>query len=592
MKRVACPKCREKGNDTSGDNLVVYHDHAHCYACGYHESYDDGQMNRRSTRKKKKKKFLGLPDDVILATGIEWRNITEETCKIANVKELLLLDNDDDDDSPSGCYLFPFYNDKKRLIGYKSIDYYARYEMGQDKNKTILTDGEQTLGGLHLYDPDKPDCCIWEGEIDWLTAIQCDQSRNHFWIPGNQCGDYVRPYGLLLRKHKNIYIGADNDDAGDILRDTLLELLPTYKTKVINYDEVEADDLSHAYELGGEANYFTLISTAYEASGNVLLYGEEMRKGFLNYFSTRKSLFKISSGIDIIDDLLNGGLSPAEFIMLTAETGLGKSTLAACIAFNIASQGHKIMWIGTEMQPYQMLIKFAERYLRKKIFQLIDGTWSVCDRELNKVMDALERNIIFYNSHRDTFDRIEEGILSAIYTHDVRVCFIDVVNDMPGMDEWQSSTKVMKSLEDIASGSEEDKRPPITVFGVCHQKDVQGHSSRKVSLVRMAGGKVMRQKPTAVIGMEGDISDDTVRYLKILKMSRMEGTEVWRGKVEFDLKDRAYYDYDGEDDDEEQSGREDKRYTTVEASAVPVRDRESRVSTGIRARFSGRRRYH
>jgi len=33
-----CPKCRAKGNDTSGDNLVHFQDGgAHCYACGYHE---------------------------------------------------------------------------------------------------------------------------------------------------------------------------------------------------------------------------------------------------------------------------------------------------------------------------------------------------------------------------------------------------------------------------------------------------------------------------------------------------------------------------------------------------------------------------
>ncbi len=33
-----CPRCREKGNDTRGDNLVLYADGSgHCFACAYHK---------------------------------------------------------------------------------------------------------------------------------------------------------------------------------------------------------------------------------------------------------------------------------------------------------------------------------------------------------------------------------------------------------------------------------------------------------------------------------------------------------------------------------------------------------------------------
>jgi Zn ribbon nucleic-acid-binding protein len=34
----ACPKCRERGHDSRGDNLAVYRDGSvHCFACGYHK---------------------------------------------------------------------------------------------------------------------------------------------------------------------------------------------------------------------------------------------------------------------------------------------------------------------------------------------------------------------------------------------------------------------------------------------------------------------------------------------------------------------------------------------------------------------------
>lgn len=36
-KRSACPKCRERGKDRSGDNLIHYEDGgAHCFSCGFH----------------------------------------------------------------------------------------------------------------------------------------------------------------------------------------------------------------------------------------------------------------------------------------------------------------------------------------------------------------------------------------------------------------------------------------------------------------------------------------------------------------------------------------------------------------------------
>ena len=40
IRKEPCPKCREKGRDRSGDNLVVYSDQYdnisfHCFSCGY-----------------------------------------------------------------------------------------------------------------------------------------------------------------------------------------------------------------------------------------------------------------------------------------------------------------------------------------------------------------------------------------------------------------------------------------------------------------------------------------------------------------------------------------------------------------------------
>ena len=44
-----CPKCAAAGRDSSGDNLVDFGDHKHCFACGYHEG--GGSNKSRVSRK-------------------------------------------------------------------------------------------------------------------------------------------------------------------------------------------------------------------------------------------------------------------------------------------------------------------------------------------------------------------------------------------------------------------------------------------------------------------------------------------------------------------------------------------------------------
>lgn len=39
MKYEACPKCRDRGADSRGDNLVIWpDDSAHCFSCGFHRN--------------------------------------------------------------------------------------------------------------------------------------------------------------------------------------------------------------------------------------------------------------------------------------------------------------------------------------------------------------------------------------------------------------------------------------------------------------------------------------------------------------------------------------------------------------------------
>src|SRR5258708_10948063 len=84
-KPEPCPKCREDGKDTRGNNLQRWPDgHAHCFACEYHEWNETGTSgilkNLEEVAYLKKHKFLPesklhLPFDAsyeIDFTALQW----------------------------------------------------------------------------------------------------------------------------------------------------------------------------------------------------------------------------------------------------------------------------------------------------------------------------------------------------------------------------------------------------------------------------------------------------------------------------------------------------------------------------------------
>lgn len=57
---------------------------------------------------------------------------------------------------------------------------------------------------------------------------------------------------------------------------------------------------------------------------------------------------RIKSGIDPLDEILNGGFTPGKIIQLLGETQTGKTTLALQIAYNFCFNNRKVVYIDTK----------------------------------------------------------------------------------------------------------------------------------------------------------------------------------------------------------------------------------------------------
>jgi len=315
LKRTACPRCRENGKDRSGNNLVTYEDgHSYCFACGYTVGMKTTKVNFDLS-------------ETVTCPGIEHRGINQATLQSARVLEYAYFSKTgkvlvDKEGRPQtdGIVLFPFYDSYNKLIGIKYRNFVDEIKRGS-KDGAIWVEGELTLGGLHTL-KGKKELCIWEGEIDWLTALQIDKNRDHLFIPGTKTVKYIKQYSTLLRKYKRIYIGFDNDDAGQLAREEVLEILPIHLLYFIEYGRY--NDLNEAW-LEEPGIYESLINTAYQESSDSIITGQALVEGFVQYFINVSTIDYISTGLDSVDQMLGGGLTPGEVMLLAAETGMGKA---------------------------------------------------------------------------------------------------------------------------------------------------------------------------------------------------------------------------------------------------------------------------
>lgn len=118
-----CPKCREAGRDTSKDNLHRWEDHAHCFACNYHEFPDTIQRIERLMEKINPDtgeivKTLELPNDAqksINYKALQWldrygimrEEIVKHDLRWSDFRQWLI---------------FPIYGDNG-LIGYQGRNF-------------------------------------------------------------------------------------------------------------------------------------------------------------------------------------------------------------------------------------------------------------------------------------------------------------------------------------------------------------------------------------------------------------------------------------------------------------------------------------
>ena len=78
---------------------------------------------------------------------------------------------------------------------------------------------------------------------------------------------------------------------------------------------------------------------------------------FINNLNSKNNIY-YSTGINSIDELLGGGLSPQTITILGGVCGVGKTTLTLQIAWFISQHYQKdVLFLATEMSEFQLQVK-------------------------------------------------------------------------------------------------------------------------------------------------------------------------------------------------------------------------------------------
>lgn len=564
IKREACPACREKGDDTTGDNLAVYSDgHSFCFACGH---VDGGMKDRLS-------KLVELPD--LEAKPLALKGLGLNTLRLWDVGQ----------EVNSEWWIFPYFDRERKLVGYKQRNF--KHQL-KTKEKAIYYEGTLELYGLHMVSVSHTEAILWEGETDCLSGYQTNSYYAHFGIPGSGTAEKIlRRHSLYLRERfKKIYLIVDNDEEGEKLRATVSEYLPVYQLYHGRLPQVYKD-FNEALLAGKAKEVFRqTIADAVQEESDLLLTGDKLEQSFEEYLQDDTAFTGLSTGFDELDQMLGGGFHFGEVVCFLGHTGRGKSTFAMNVAMNMARHlkaDETIIWIGTEMSHNLMMRKFIEFEAGKVLAKLPSGEFTIPKDERIEIIRRLKERFIFYVNLHSDFDRVKTGLLNAIYQHNSRLVFIDVLSDISTeFTDWKVAADIISQIHAIAQGDVEDKRPAVGVFAVSHTVGDEGD----IELGNVRGGSAIKQKVTSVIAFEGDIDDDTgIRYLRVLKKSRVYDSDLLSAKVRFNRETRRYEEYK---EDANENRRKSLRSTTDFKQELEVRinndERTGKLYTRLRSR--------
>ncbi len=531
LSHQPCPDCG------SSDALTVYDDgHSCCFSCEKVTQNFDGEIEPKT-----KKRTYDTTDIEDRSIGsIKARMLTEETCRKYG-------------------YYKAFYKGKPVQLAVFTSD--TGEEIGakvrtKDKDFIILGRVTDRFFGQHLFSGGRK-LIVTEGEIDCLTVSQ---------VTGNKYPVVSIPSGTKSAKkcfQKNlewlntfdeVIIMFDNDEPGREAIESIQGILPLGKMKIATLPMKDPNELLIAN------NPKAIVESIYNAK-TYTPEGIIDAKDLWNEID--KSDLIVSYPYPFTQIALNKatlGIRKAEMTLITAGTGIGKSTFSRYLAHYLALEHNcKIGMAMLEEQPKRTLMGLMSVHAKtrlhtkwnevpgdykKAIFDEVFGTDRFClynhfgSLEGDKLLEKLrylavgkECDFIILDhvsiavsgldtnkSERQTIDILMTKLASLVQETGVGIIVVSHLRktDSKAISHEQGG---IITLDDLR-GSGSLKQLPDTILAL--ERNQQSENELEQQLVRIRLLKNRFNGKTGIVGHLG-YDSDTEQYVEVLKVSEYTG---------------------------------------------------------------------
>jgi hypothetical protein len=355
--------------------------------------------------------------------------------------------------------VFPyFYNGvctsaKKRKINSKS------------KNDRFTSESgcTATLYNLDNIKPGKP-LIITESEIDCLSLLEVGFS-NVVALPG--CGSWKEEYADDISLTTLWYLCFDPDKPG---QDSAKNLITRYGNKVRN---IVIDPLRDINELlvDGDLAMDVVLEKINEQKSESLRSTNAFMHDGKDIMSVFNDIGKINvqhdTGFKCLDKII-GGWRPHELTVLSADSGMGKSTVAFLMALEQAKMGNASAVISLEEPTQSMIIKQLTHFFGKPYHEC-----TADDIERFRPIAVEASKLPIYHHHNPGFVDIDELISDLIFEierHGVKFVVIDHLDFIEAKmgDSFDGDLKytrhVMKKISNMV------KNHPVHVMLIAHTR--------------------------------------------------------------------------------------------------------------------------
>lgn len=510
-----CPACGSR------DNLARYADGSgHCFGCFYNEAPGGGERRVRNDKPKSFSPIQGHYEELTK------RGIREETCKRA------------------GYQIGERDGERVHIMNWRALDGQLISQKFRTKDKEFSWIGQTKDVPLYLqwlWASKGKSITITEGELDALSVLQAWDLKWPVVSLVNGCGSVrkcLAQWYEWLDGYEKIVLMFDQDDAGRKALAAALEILPLGKVHVAKTVRKDAND---TLVKDGPQTVLRAFwdATLYRPDG--IVSGSEL---------TRERLKKaVTPGYAFPYPKLQAktfGMRKGELTLLTAGSGIGKSTWARELAYYL-HQTHGLA-IGNIFLE-ETNDKTGQAYVA------LDNNVPLCNLQAdpNILSDArwdasLERVVHQRMWFYDHFGSLAAENLIKRITYLARVCKVDFVI-------LDHISIVTSGVESSSEGERKDidilmtrlaqlvQETGIGIIAIVHLKRKPGQSfneGAQVSLNDLRGSGSLEQLSFNVYALERDQqaenADDACRELIRVLKCRQTGDTGEADEIIYDRK--------------------------------------------------------